>query len=596
LKSLWLLLLWISILPALNPIEISSLDRISILGYCDKLHPKDGFVPLRSSHLNLGLHHQSVWLHCQIKNSRDDNLTYALSISSPLIEDITLIDKNQTIKMGMLVKNSMEHKTLSYYFPIVLISNQVQDYYIKMETLYTPLDFSIFLEEINNFLDHDKNAQLINIFLLGIIVALMLYAFILSFYIGDRSYLFYALYLLAVIYQQVTYLGLIQLYTPAWFVAFDAKITMGKISFLIVSSALFAMSFLETKIFKLLHWGYLLIILSSLLEVIFLNPKGSISLYLMILTGAIFILYNLVAGIIVYKKGKKEARLFIVGFTLVFFSYFLMIIDALGIASVMLYFRNLLIFTTAIEALVLSLAFADRYLILQKSKEKVDRLMLDEAKNRESIIQSEVIKKTQALNLALQEKELLMQEIHHRVKNNLQIILSMIRLQNDTVTDPQLKKIMFQLEMRINAIAKSYMNLITRNSLESVDMDRYLSSLLDDLVALYDSQHTIELNKSISVHLPFRKAVYIGLIINELISNSFKHAFQGEGIITIKLYREEQEEVVLEFRDNGQGFSEHLQSGSLGLMLIETLVVGQLQGSLTREQIEGTGYIIRFLG
>jgi len=592
LKSLLLVVLWISMLPALHPVEISS-SKVSILEYCDMLSPEDGFVPLHRSHLNLGLHHQEIWLHCQIKNSRDHALTYALHLSSPLLEHISLIEENQSVEMGMLVDSPISRETLSYYFPLHLVANSTKEYYLRVQTIYTPLDFSVFLEEMDFFLHQDKKTQLINMFLLGIIVALMLYAFILSFYIGDRSYLFYALYLLAVLYQQVTYLGLMQLYMPSWLSMMDAKITIIKISFLIVTSALFAMSFLETKTSKRLHRIYLLMIFFSLIEAIFLDPRAEFSLYSMILTGAIFILYNLVAGIIVYRNGKKEARLFIVGFTLVFFSYLLMIIDALGIASVMLHFRNLLILTTAIEALVLSLAFADRYLILQKAKATVDQLRLEEAKNREKIIHSEVIKKTKALNHALQEKELLMKEIHHRVKNNLQIILSMIRLQNDTIHDPHLKEVMFQLEMRINAIAKSYMNLITKNSLRWVDMDRYLSSLLEDLAALYDSDHLIEIDKRIVIWLPFKKAVYIGLIVNELVSNAFKHAFQGEGKITIELYQEGKE-IILILKDNGKGFSENYDAPSLGLILIETLVIGQLRGSLERQSEQGTIYIIRF--
>ncbi len=586
--------MWVNLLYSLKPIEIPT-EKISILDHCDLLMPQGGFAPLNRDHLNLGVRHQDLWLHCQIKNSSNQRQTYALHISSPLLEHISLIDANQTIERGMLVASSAK-KTLSYYFPITLAPKDMQDYYLRVKTIYTPLDFSLFLEEMGSFLEQDRSRQMITIFLLGIIVALMIYAFVLSFYTGDRSYLFYALYLLTLLYQQMTYLGLMQLYVPTWFIRIDAKITIIKIASLIISSALFAMSFLETKhTAKWLHRGYLLVILLSLFGVAVLDPREEISLYLMILMGAVFILYNLISGILIYLGGKKEARLFIVGFALVFFSYLLMIIDALGIASVMLHFRSLLILTTAIEAFVLSLAFADRYLILQKSKARVDQLRLAEAKSREKIIHHEVVKKTKALNQALHEKELLMREIHHRVKNNLQIILSIIRLQSDTIEDRQSRELISQLEMRINAIAKSYTNLITSESLHWVDMDRYLSLLLEDLIALYDPNHLIKIEKDITIRLPFKRAVYIGLIINELVSNAFKHAFDGEGKIEIRLYREEEDKIILILRDNGKGFIKKSNASSLGLMLMEILVTGQLRGSLVCDSTEsGTVYKIGF--
>ncbi len=598
-----LIIMFCSALLALEVVELEE-RRMSILSSCDMATTgedkglealKVEFKPLLIDHLNMGVIHKEIWLHCQVHNPHPYPLKRFFYFSSPLLEHITMIYQNKRIKKGVLSPLEDRGQTLVYTFPVVFLADGLDEFYFKVETIYTPLDFSLFLEEPTTMIERDHAHQLLNAFLLGMVFVLMLYAFFISFYIKDRSYLFYAIYLFALIYQQLTYLGMTQLYFPYDFVVWDAQMTLLKISFLIISSALFAISFLKTHEIVWIHRGYWGIILLSLVEVLLLDAKAEYSLYVMIFTGTLFILYNLLAGLLVYRQGRKEARLFIAGFLLVFFSYGLMIIDALGIASVMLYFRNLLLFTTAIEALILSLAFADRYMILQEEKAKADRLILEESRGRERIIQQKVVAKTKALNQALKEKDLLMQEIHHRVKNNLQVILSMIRLQRDGIADEVVQESLLTLEYRINAIAKSYANLITKDRLDQVDMQRYLAVLLEDLEAIYrQNSKEIRLLQRVALTLPFKQAVYVGLIVNELVSNAFKHAFKSRrvGRVAVYLYKEESQHI-LEVRDNGVGFDAQAQEG-LGLMLIKALVEGELNGRMDQRRTDQTIVTIYF--
>ena len=133
---------------------------------------------------------------------------------------------------------------------------------------------------------------------------------------------------------------------------------------------------------------------------------------------------NLAVGIYVYKQGYRQARLYIIGFLIVFFTCICLITDYRGFTSVLLDYPNILLWATAFEALVLSLAFADRYVILQKEKEETYRLFLEESRNKEMKVAAEVEEKTKQLSTEVDNKALLLQEVHHRVKNNLQLILS----------------------------------------------------------------------------------------------------------------------------------------------------------------------------
>ena len=575
---------------ALTPIDITTNSPISILKSCDIKKDKE-FTPLKKEHLNLGVIQNEITIKCLFKNPTNKKIEKILYLSSPLIEEITLIDKNSTQKRGVF--SQALQKTITHYFKISLLPNEQKELKFKIKTIYTPLDFSMFIDNIEDFFIQDRNQQSLSIFLLGIITALMLYGFILGIYTKEKAYFFYGVYLLALIFHQATYIGITQIYMPKEFVLFDAKITIFKIALLIITSALFARSFLESYKYKTIDTIYKIIIFATFLEAIFLDPKGEYSLYFIILTGAIFVTFNFIAGILIYFSGKKEARFFILGFGVVFLAYILIIIDALGIASVMQDNKNLLAITTTIEALILSLAFADKFMILQKAKAKADKKLLEESKNREKIIQKEVQAKTKALQNALKEKEILMQEIHHRVKNNLQIILSMVRLQNDSIKDEKIKESLIKLENRINAIAKSYSNLLTKNSLQIIDMKEYIKALLDDLTSILEPSKNIEIKQNITIKLPFKEAVYVGLIINELVTNAFKHAFREKGIITINLYNQDGVNI-LEVKDNGKGFDSVAHNHSLGLRLIYSLVKTQLKGEIELNSNNKTECIIRF--
>lgn len=319
------------------------------------------------------------------------------------------------------------------------------------------------------------------------------------------------------------------------------------------------------------------------------------SMQIIILTGAIFIVLNLVSGIISYTHGHKEARLYIVGFSIVFMAYVLMILDALGMLSIITKFPNLLLWCSTIEALILLLAFADRYKILEKQKEDTDRTLVQDLQNREEIITKEVQKKTIELNKALKTKELLLKEMHHRIKNNLQIILSMVRLQNDKNSDEQSITKSVDLENRINAIAKTYNLLLPEDDLDAIDMDEYVESLLQDIKqSIEHPNYNIDIETQIDAMISLRESVYIGIIINELVTNTYKYAFDEKGGQIFITLHQEKEGYKLYFSDNGKGFIPDKKQKSLGLKLIHALVYEQLKGTISMQTNGLTAYTIRF--
>jgi len=554
------------------------------------------FQPYNSRYINIGLMPKTIWIRFTLDNPGNIPISKALVFTSPLLEYIALYEDTQHKPRlyGISHINKSTHKTLFPFYQVTLPPHSSKTYYLEIWSDMLPVDFSIRLKDIKNYQDEDRYRQLINILLVGFVLALALYSFILFFYARDKSYLFYSFYLFSLIYQQITYLGLTQIYFPLEFILSDMKISVLKVNLLIVTAALFAMHFLKIEYNRPLYRIYQGFIIVSVAEFVFLDTMHYTTLYFAIFIGLLFILFNLISGIISYFNGQKQARLFILGFGIVFISYIFIILDALGFTNFMQDFQNILMFSTAFEALVLSLAFADRYIILQKEKAKIDRKMFTELQNRKQIIQQRVNEKTRALNLALEEKELLLQEIHHRVKNNLQIILSIIRMQNDDSVDKSTQNALTKLENRINAIAKTYNILLISNHFEQVDMEEYLNELITDIIEAIGEEKEINIKTDIEMELALKEAVYIGLIVNELVTNAYKHAFPlKKGDIHIKLYKDKSERV-LEIYDNGTGYTQNKKYTSFGLKLIHTLVKHQLKGTIFLDTENKTHCIIRF--
>lgn len=200
---------------------------------------------------------------------------------------------------------------------------------------------------------------------------------------------------------------------------------------------------------------------------------------------------------------------------------------------------------------------------------------------------------------SLKEKELLLKEIHHRVKNNLQIIISLLKLQSRFVFDNRDLDIFNKSRSRVETMALIHEKLYKSSDIGEIDIGNYLTDLVNHLLKAYNINKE-EISYAISadsIFMGIDTAIPCGLIINELINNIMKHAFpEGhKGKIEITISRED-EEIVLQVKDNGTGLPETFDSGNsdtLGMQLIDTLIK-QLEGKVEIETNEGTSFKISF--
>ncbi|MCK9150628.1 response regulator [Methanobacterium alcaliphilum] len=184
---------------------------------------------------------------------------------------------------------------------------------------------------------------------------------------------------------------------------------------------------------------------------------------------------------------------------------------------------------------------------------------------------------------SLKEKELLLREIHHRVKNNLQIISTLLTLQSAQVDDEQISEFYNESQNRIQAIALIHEKLYHSQDISKINLTDYIQSMISDLFDSYGMDiHKLEAKLEVDdVLMGIETAIPCGLIINELVSNSLKYAFpDGKGSILISLHKLNDDEYSLMICDNGVGLPENLdlnQTNTLGLQIVNNLV-NQIDG------------------
>jgi len=207
------------------------------------------------------------------------------------------------------------------------------------------------------------------------------------------------------------------------------------------------------------------------------------------------------------------------------------------------------------------------------------------------------------IKASLKEKDVLIKEVHHRVKNNMQIISSLLQLQSRRVDDTRVTDILKESQARVRSMALVHEMLYGSHNLSQIDFSRYVTKLVNSLYSVHgEARNPIQFeydmeNTLISVDL----AVPCGLMINELVTNALKHAFpetrEGQACVRISLKILETQRLQVVCCDNGVGLPESFDvdnTQSLGMFLIKILVTEQLGGSLQIEGNDGTTFILEF--
>lgn len=260
------------------------------------------------------------------------------------------------------------------------------------------------------------------------------------------------------------------------------------------------------------------------------------------------------------------------------------------------YMHYVLLMSVVLTMILLSFGNADR---VRKVKEERTKALIrvEEGQKRNSLLSE----KNEIINKRIKENEYLITEIHHRVKNNLQILSSLLSLQSDYIQDPSALEAIQKGKSRVEAIGLLHQMLYIKDvNITSINMEDYFEELCLYIEDNFSApEQDIKISHHIDVsHLDVDTAIPLGLTVTELITNSIKHGFNNkkEGRIELQLWLDVDNNLCLKVADNGVGIPEEMEANvqySFGSELID-LLTEKLEGTIFKETKEGYSITIKY--
>jgi two-component system, sensor histidine kinase LadS len=564
------------------------IDHTRSLGFNEIKNGNIQFKPNNTKRLLLGYSPDfDLWIKFTVKNTTDAKISRLLEYNNPMTTNIFFYspDENFSPQTSGILSGNLGQKSINPIFKINLEPHEEKTYFVKVYSEVTTLIVDLKLWNTNQFyeaeIDHQKKLALF----FGAMIALALYNLSLYFFTRDKSYLYYVAYMIGISFHHTVYTGFFNIFQ------LDARLNelMIKSAAIIVgipafALALFTNSMLKMnrypKLQKLLHY-YLILFPFTLLIFVFTNEFNQFRNLFSV------VLLLLLLFITVYAALKKDsqAKFILFGWFLFIVAGIAMYLSSIGwfdIYKLSHYFIEILV---VLEAIIFSIALAYRIKKLQLEKESVHQKLLEQQKNEQVKLEHEVLKKTEDLQEVLATKQLLLNELNHRVKNNMQTILSLIRMQSDEFDNTKLQDAFTTIQNRVSTMSHLHELLYKEELFSDINAFQYFHSIVEDIQESYEM--IVQINYQIHASLEIEQAIYCGLIVNELVTNACKYAFKDDkGTIRISL--DEKDNVYsLIVSDNGIGYDQGKTTNSLGLELVKSLVYGQLKGKISTDSHNG---------
>jgi two-component sensor histidine kinase/predicted hydrocarbon binding protein len=225
---------------------------------------------------------------------------------------------------------------------------------------------------------------------------------------------------------------------------------------------------------------------------------------------------------------------------------------------------------------------------------------LEEVNKELNVEVAERLKSEQRLVASLKEKDVLLKEVHHRVKNNLQIIVSLLDMSKRRAKHPETIDLLNEALSKIYTMSLIHTQLYQSDRFDEINMGRNIRDLVNQLSQFYCGDRNIELSiNAPDIYLSVNQALPCALVVNELVSNAFKYAFKDneKGKIEISLGRKNKDTIWLKVKDNGRGIPENIdieKTETLGIKLVRNLILKQLKGEFSIKSNPGTRIDIEF--
>jgi len=528
----------------------------------------------------------TVWVKFTLSNTSSTEIHKLIEYDNPLTSHVTFFDNATLLYQGGLL-HAPKEKSLHPTLAIRLKPYESKMFYLKASSSVTTMIVKLNLWNPDTFYKKEIRYQFILALFFGAMGVVILYNFIVFFMTHDRSYLYYVLFFVGITVHHLIYRGIAHLYilSPAW-MTYVIEHSIFIVAFPAFFLALFMKEVLNLKQHKTINMflnAYLVLFPFLVLFFYLSEYENARNTPTMIL-----LLIILVILIMMMVKRNKHAYYMATGWFLFISSAIAMQLSSMGKYDIFATYPYYSEFTLVVEAVLFSLILSSHIKELNHKNTLANEKLIEQQEKEEIRLTKLVEEKTSALTKSLDQKQFLLKELNHRVKNNLQTILSFVRLQANKASHQETYTILDSLKHRIFAVYHLHTLLHQKENGDSIDVHEYFSMITHQLKESFQMPN-IEIHIDTEVTLSYKSAIISGHILNEALTNAYQHAFSNDkdGEIFIKMFRIEKE-YTLSIQDTGIGYVPQKTYNTLGLSLIENLATIQLDGTLNIDSSHGT--------
>ena len=516
--------------------------------------------------LHFGYTDKTLWLKFKLHNDTNQTTQKILEITNQMLDVITLYEPTTGgvyKKTASGVSIDVEFKNmLRYFFTLTLQAGESKEYYLELSSNSCALYLELNLLSQEQFYTKEVKHQLILALFFGAIATLILYNLSIFLFTRERAYLYYTLYLFFTMLNHISYSSFSRYAYSLELQRIDVYLALSYISLFMIFATLFTKTYLDTKRYTKIDMGLKISLLVFLIMMLISSPSFY-PLDLMVLFGLLALLYILFVSFYLFYKGESNAKYMVVGWSIAVIGWISLGFYDAGLPSLRYiypYFFEAAIFS---EAVLFSIALSAK------------------------------LNKTKELELAVQRNALLTQELHHRVKNNMQFIISIYRLKLSKYIDIEMSDSLREVEHTIQAMSSIHEMLYSAKEHMQIDTKEYTAALVENLQESYAASK-VNVKLQIDAELGMQDSIYLGIILNELVTNSLKYAFDTkQGNINIALTKEKKSYRVL-FEDDGKGFDIDQGFEGFGLELVQSLVEDELKGKISIDAKDGVKIVMEW--
>ena len=606
---LWMFLLGIS-LHASTDVQVKYyFDKTHRYSVKDIYQYKERFYTIPSEKNTFGLQGTTVWIYLKINNLSDKESANMIEFPYPLLDYIEVMEYENSRMVDRYLTGDLTdfntRKIISNTFviPYIIKPKSTKEFILKINS-EGALNLKMQFYTQSEYHDKARYSFMVLGIYYGTVLIMLIYNLFLYFMIKEKVYLHYVIFHFSYLFLQLGFNGIGFEYlwpNQPWINAYYVLEMIIICSYL---SVIFSVSFLDIEqeypkiysYFKNLNYLFLFIMV-----LIFFLPYN-LMVKIVIVASTLSALSLFITGIYILVKFKTvSSKFYVTAWTLLLMGVLLLEFQNIGLLPVniiTLYGSQIGAF---LELALLSLALAYRYNILfvKLKQTELNLRGFNEALEEKVVNRTKVVnEKNLALSREINNKNILLKELFHRVKNNLQIVSGLLALQSNRIKDSTVEAHYADTIQRIRSMSIVHEKMYQSENLELVDIQMYVSSLVDEIRSIFRESDIVFNILCDEIHLKIDRVIPLGLIMNEIITNSMKYAFdemyEGEKSIEIVMYTDTSDKVILYIRDNGKGLDEaHFQSG-FGFKLIESLVGYQLGGKVSYLNDNGLIFTIVF--